>query len=236
MYESPWHGRHVPEWDEDQERLAEWVHSLTMPAGIMCCNDVRGQQVLDACHRVHIAVPEEIAVVGVDNEKVLCKLCDPPLSSVAPNPERIGYEAAELLDQLISGKSPGSEERLIPPLYVVTRQSSDTLGIDDTDVASALRFIRENACVGATVEDVVRHVAISRSQLERRFRKYLNHSPHTEIRIVQVKRVKELLMDTDLSLSAIARQAGYVHSEYMSVVFKRLTGQTPGEFRRGNVS
>jgi LacI family transcriptional regulator len=112
------------------------------------------------------------------------------------------------------------------------RQSSDILGIDDREVAAAVRHIRENACSGITVGDVVDHLSVSRSCLERRFRKYVGRSPQEEIRLVQIKRVKQLLAETDLALEGIAKLAGYVHPEYMSVVFKRTTGQTPGEFRR----
>jgi LacI family transcriptional regulator len=231
VYQSPWHGRHVPAWDKDQQRLVAWLRSLSKPLGLMACNDVRGQQVLNACHMADVHVPEEIAVVGVDNEQVLCELCDPPMSSVEPNPERIGYEAAALLDRLMAGEKVSASEMLIPPLGVVARQSSDITRIDDPDVAAALTFIRQNACNGASVEQVVAHVAVSRSILERRFRKHVGHSPQTEIRQVQLKRVQQLLVETDLSLEAIARLAGYVHPEYMSVVFKRLIGATPGQYR-----
>jgi LacI family transcriptional regulator len=232
LYESPWHGRNVPEWGKDQERMARWIRTLPKPLGLMACNDVRGQQVLNACRSVDAAVPDEVAVVGVDNEEVLCELCDPPLSSVMPNPEQIGYEAAELLDRLINeGRTP-VEERAIKPLGVVARQSTDVLGIEDPDVAAAVRHIRENACNGLTVDDLVAALSVSRSLLERRFRRCLRRSPQQEIRLVQLKRVRQLLSETTLTLDAIAALAGYEHPEYMSVVFKRLTGQTPGEYRQ----
>jgi LacI family transcriptional regulator len=231
VYESAWHGEHVPAWGKDQQRLAAWLDALPKPLGLLACNDLRAQQVLNACHTREVHVPEAMAVVGVDNEQVLCELCDPPLSSVAPHPERIGYEAAALLDRLMAGDSVPVEETLIPPLGVVARQSSDITRIDDPDVAAALTFIRQNACNGASVEQVVAHVAVSRSVLERRFRKHLSHSPQTEIRLVQLKRVKQLLAETELSLEAIARLAGYIHPEYMNVVFKRITGTTPGQYR-----
>jgi LacI family transcriptional regulator len=232
VYESAWHGPHVPDWDKDQQRLMAWLRVLPRPMGLLACNDLRAQQVLNACHKLEVHVPEEMAVVGVDNEQVLCELCDPPLSSVAPHPERIGYEAAALLDRLMAGASVPVAETLIPPLSVIVRQSSDITRIDDPDVAAALTFIRRNACSGASVEQVVAHVSVSRSILERRFRKHLGHSPQREIRLVQLKRVKQLLAETDLALEAIARLAGYLHPEYMNVVFKRLTGTTPGQYRQ----
>jgi LacI family transcriptional regulator len=173
-----------------------------------------------------------VAVVGVDNEKVFCELCDPPLSSVEPNPRQVGYEAAELLDRLMAGDQPPARPKLIAPLRVVVRQSTDVLGVDDPDVSAAMRYIREHACSGASVADVTGHVLLSRSALERQFRRHLGHSPQEEIRLVQLKRVKQLLSETDLSLESIAKLAGYKHPEYMSVVFKRTVGQTPGEYRR----
>jgi LacI family transcriptional regulator len=231
VYESPWHGRYVPEWDKEQEAIALWIRRLPKPLGLMACNDVRGQQVLNACRASGMVVPEEVAVAGVDDEQVLCDLCDPPLSSVTPNPERIGYEAAEWLDQLMSGGTIDARERVVAPLGVTTRQSSDVLGVEDPDVAAAVSLIRQEACRGLTVDQIADRVSISRSQLERRFRKYLGHSPQSEIRRVQLKRVRQLLTETDLSLSSIASLAGYVHPEYMNVVFKREIGQTPGDFR-----
>ncbi|HZK82552.1 MAG TPA: helix-turn-helix domain-containing protein, partial [Humisphaera sp.] len=187
--------------------------------------------VLDACQRVDLSVPEEAAVIGVDDDAVLCNLCHPPLSSVVPNAERVGYEAAGLLDRMMNGHKPPSEPMLIPPLGVTTRQSSDVLAIDDRTVAAALRFIRERACGGCSMKDLLRHVPMSRSLLERRFRDYLGRSPQAEIRAVQLKRVRQLLAESDLSLDQIAPLAGYSHPEYMSVVFKRETGQTPGQYR-----
>jgi len=232
VYESTWLGRQAPAWDKDQEQIARWLRALPKPLGLMACNDLRGQQVLNACRLAGAIVPEEVAVVGVDNEVVLCELCDPPLSSVAPNAERIGYEAAKMLDRLMAGERVPIRERLIEPLGVVTRQSTDVLRIDDPDVAAAVSFIRERACSGLTMGQVLRHVAVSRSLLERRFRKYLGRSPQAEIRLVRLKRVKQLLAETDLSLAAIAQLAGFTHPEYMSVLFKRLTGQTPCDYRR----
>lgn len=232
VYESPWGGRTAHPWEEEQERIGQWLQSLPRPIGVFAVNDSRGQHVLDACPRVNLSVPEEVAVLGVDDDQLLCELCDPPLSSVVPNPERIGYEAAALLERLMDGETIHQKHWLIEPLGVTTRQSTDVLAIDDPDIALAVRFIRENACRGASVQDLLAQVPLSRTILERRFRKYLGRSPQAEIRVVQLKRVKQLLAETDLSLERIADLAGYQHPEYLSVVFKRETGQTPGQFRR----
>lgn len=231
VWESPWVGPHAQAWEREQAQIGRWLQSLSLPAGLMACNDMRGQHVLDACQRLDLAVPEEVAVIGVDDDAVLCNLCHPPLSSVVPNAERVGYEAAALLDHLMSGGVATEPLRLIEPVGVRTRQSSDVLAVDDPAVAATLRFIRERAFHGCSMKDVIRHSAMSRSVLERKFREYLGHSPQAEIRLVQLKRVKELLAESDLPLTAIAALAGYTHPEYMSVVFKRATGQTPGQFR-----
>ena len=233
VYRSPWHAGRDRDWDDQQQRLCQWLSSLPQPAGVMACNDMRGQHVLDACRRLELPVPEALAVVGVDNDELLCELCDPPLSSVQPSAERVGYEAAALLDRLMRGEPPpAGGPLLVPPHGVVTRQSTDVLAIDEPQVAAALRYIRERACDPIGVADVLRHVPLSRSILERRFRKYLGRSPQAEIRQVQLKRVRQLLLETDLPLDRIANLAGYEHAEYMSVVFKRELGITPGAYRK----
>ncbi len=231
-YDSKWPGLHAPEWDKDQSQTAAWIATLPKPLALMGCNDLRGQHVLDACRRMDLAVPEEVAVIGVDDEQLLCELADPPLSTVVPASEQIGYEAAELLDRLMSGRRHRARQKTIQPSGVVTRQSTDVLAIADADVAAAVRYIREHACGGITVPDVLRRVPLSRSVLERRFRKYLGRSPQAEIRAVRIKRCKQLLVETDLPLDRIARLGGFEHAEYFSVVFKRMAGQTPGAYRR----
>ena len=232
VYESRWNQRHSRPWEQSRQKLAAWLKSLPKPIGIMAGNDLRGQQVLDACREAEIVVPDEAAVIGVDNDELLCSLCDPPLSSVIPNAERIGYEAASVLEQLIGGTRPTQRERLIAPLGIATRQSTDILAIGDANIAAAVRLIRESACKGLTVSEIARRTAVSRSVLERGFHKYLGRTPQAEIRLVQINRIKELLFQTELPLSRIAELTGYDHPEYMCVVFKREVGCTPGHYRQ----
>lgn len=231
VYRSAWDGSNVLSWDQSQRHLVQWLHSMARPCGVMACNDMRGQQVLDACALASMAVPEEVAVVGVDNDTLLCSLCDPPLSSVIPNSEAVGFSAAELLSKMMDGEQPVQREFLVEPLSVARRQSTDVVAVDDIQVATALQFIRQNACRGISVADVTDNVAISRSSLERKLRKFLGRTPQQEIRNVQVKRVSELLATTDLTAERIADLCGFEHAEYMYVVFKRETGMTPGAFR-----
>ena len=216
------------------EDIAGWVGRLPKPVGVMACYDLRGQQVLDACRRRGIAVPDEVAVIGVDNDELLCNLSDPPLSSIIPNTHRTGYEAAALLDRLMAGKKVRSLTNLIPPLGVATRQSTDVLAIEDRHVVQAVRFIRERACDGIHVRDVLKAVPQSRRLLEARFKKLIGRTPHEEILRVRLNRARELLSSTDLSLAAIAERTGFVHSEYLSVVFKRETGAPPSQYRALN--
>lgn len=234
IYTSPWGGPRAQPWEKEETRLAAMLHALPRPLGVLACNDLRGQHVLEACARVGLRVPEDVAVIGVDDDVLLCELCDPPLSSVVPNAEGVGYEAAALLDRLMAGKAPPQEEQLIAPLGIATRQSTDILAVEDPQIAMALRYIREHACEGATVGDVLCHVPLSRTMLERGFRKYLGRSPQQEIRSIQVKRVKQLLADTNLKLAEIAELAGFKHPEYLNVAFKREAGQTPGNYRQAS--
>lgn len=232
VYESPRGGAQA--WKRDQSQLVDWLATLKKPLGVFATNDLRGQHVLDACARLDLAVPENVAIIGVDNDELVCGFCQPPLSSVIPNPERIGYEAAAWLDRLMQGEKPTTIEIEIPPQGIAVRQSSDVYAVSDATVAAALSFIREHACEGVTVNDVVEHLSVSRSWLERSFRKQVRHSPQAEIRGVQIKRCKELLRTTTLPLDKIAYLAGFEHPEYMSVVFKRITNETPGNYRKTN--
>jgi len=198
----------------------------------MACYDIKAQQLLDICRELEIAVPEEAAVIGVDNDRTLCALADPPLSSVICNSRRAGYEAASLLDRVMSGESVSPDAILIEPLGIETRQSTDILAIDDPHVAVALRFIREQACRGINVGDVLSRVPISRRVLESRFGKLLGRTPHQEITRRRIAHVKRLLMETELPLSTIATRTGFQHDEYMTVAFKKQVGLPPSKYRQ----
>jgi LacI family transcriptional regulator len=214
------------------DELAAWLRDLPKPAGILACYDIRGREVLDACRRAAIAVPDEIAVIGVDDDELLCELSDPPLSSVVLDTRRTGWVAAELLAAMMAGRSVRPEARLILPLGVTTRRSTDTLAIEDADIRAAVRFIRDHACEGIGVADVVTRVPLSRRVLEARFEKLLGRTPHAEILRVRLERAKALLARDEWSLETIARHTGFKHGEYLSAVFKREFGETPGRFRQ----
>jgi len=216
---------------KDAEQVARWIKDLPKPVGLMACNDMRGQQVLDACRAVGAAVPDDVAVVGADNDEVLCDLSNPTLSSVVPNTQRIGYEAAALLGRMMSGGKGPSSAIFIEPTGVITRRSSEVLAVEDRRIAAAAHFIREHACEGIDVGDVLRAVPLSRSTLERRFAAIMGRSPKEEILRVRLNRAKQLLVETDFSLSLIAEKLGLEHTEYFGRIFKKKFGLTPGRFR-----
>lgn len=220
----------VPSSREHRQLLA-WVRGLPKPTGVMACYDIKAQQLLDVCREADIAVPEEVAVIGVDNDEVLCNLAAPPLSSIMPNTHGAGYRAACLLDRMFRGEQIGEKAYLMPPLGIATRQSTDVLAIDDPDVAGAVRFIREHACDGINVSDLLSAVPLTRRVLESRFRRILGFTPHEMIAKTRTDRVKQLLTETDLAMPTIAERAGFRHVEYMSTAFKNRTGLSPQRYR-----
>ena len=219
--------------DCEQEELEVWLQRLPRPAGIMVCNDQWGQVVLESCRHLEMVVPEEIAVIAVDNDAPLCAVCNPPLSSVEPRHEEVGYEAARLLDQLMQGGQSPADPTLVPGGDVVTRRSSDVQAVYDPDVAVALRFIYEYACDGLKVNDVVEYVATSRSTLQRRFAETVGRSIHEEILRIRLERARQLLTSTPLPIGQIARKVGFEHQEYMGSVFRKKLGLTPLQVRKG---
>lgn len=219
-------------WELEMDAIAAWVSRLPKPAAVLASDDFRGLQLLAACRRAGIAVPEQVAVIGVGADEIACELADPPLSSVILNAWRMGYEAARLLDRMMRGAGAAGGEVRIPPLDVASRQSTDVTAIADPVVAGALRFIREHACDGINVEDVLRHMSMSRTALQDHFRKSLRRTIHDVLVDARIARMKELLAHTTLSLEQIADKTGLKYAEYMSSVFKRRTGWTPARYRR----
>ena len=232
-HHAPAQGERPANWERHQADVARWVAALPKPVGIFACTDQLAFWLLDACRRAGVAVPEEVAVVGAENDETLCTMARPQLSSVAFDGERVGYEAAALLDQLMAGEPKPAGPILVPPAGLVVRQSSDIMAIDDPYVASAVRYIREHACHGINVADVVKHAGLSRTLLERRMRQAIGRTPGEEIIRLRFNRVKQLLTETELSLAAIANRCGFEHPQYMAEAFKKHFGITPGTYRSG---
>jgi LacI family transcriptional regulator len=213
------------------DALVDWVRGLPQPIGLMACNDVRARQVLSACDEAGIRVPDEIGVIGVDNDELVCTFCNPSLSSVDQDVRRVGYEAAAMLDRLMSGESCPQDVVLAPAVHVAQRGSTDAVVVADPELRELVRFIREHACEGLTLDDLVAHASLSRSTLQRWFARQLHRSPSDEIDRVKLARIKELLTTTELPLSEIARLSGYEHFETLHRFFKAKVKMTPSSYR-----
>jgi len=218
-------------WAKEQKHLAAWIESLPKPIGLMAANDQRGRHVIEAARIAEVKVPDEVAVIGVDNDEVMCEMCTPSLSSVALNTRRIGYMAAELLRKLMDGAKVPSKPEKIEPLGVVARESTDTLALDDRQIADAVRFIRTNCHRPIQVSDVLEAVPVSRKTLEVRFQKALGRTPHAEIQRLRLDRVKQLLVQTDWPLKRVANSSGFTYAEHMHAVFRNHMDMTPNEYR-----
>jgi LacI family transcriptional regulator len=225
-------------WEREQPLLARWLKGLPRPIGLMACNDDRGREVLEACRAAGLRVPDDVAVVGVDDDELLCELADPPLSSVALNAEAGGYRVAALLDQMMkararSGRLARKPQRLlVEPLGVVTRRSTEIVALDDPEIAAALHYLHDHAAEPIGVGDLVEHLMISRRNLEIRFRRTTGRTIHQELQRVRIERARRLLRETDLPIARIAAAAGFTSPSYLAQVFRRSTGATPARYRR----
>jgi LacI family transcriptional regulator len=213
------------------QEIANWLSQLPRPVGVFCVNDLVGTWVAEVCELLEFSVPDDVAILGV-NDDPFCLETSPPLSSIRLPDRQIGYEAARLLDRILRGEKLPAKPILLPPEVVEVRQSTNTLAMKDPHVVRAVRFIRENAKGALTVEDVLDHASVSRQGLDLRFRKALGHTVFAEIRRVQIEQAKQLLRDTDQTMEAVARNAGFGSGIHLSLEFKKRTGQSPGAYRR----
>ncbi len=231
VFKSRFGGKSTTRWGKQQQQLAEWLHSLPKPLGVMCCHDDRGPQVLEACRMAKLDVPNEVAVMGVDNDEFLCGLAIPSLSSIDVNAERIGYEAAWMLDEMIGGKTKLAKPVFFPPLGVVARQSTDLVACDDPRIAAAVHLIQQHACNYLKVADIEKQLAVSRSSLNRRFKQIVGRSPKQEILRIQIETAKRKLVDTEAPIYAISERVGFRETKYFIAVFRKLVGITPRAYR-----
>ncbi len=230
--EYPPHDGPMPAASGGSEQIRRWLAGLPKPLGVFCIDDSMGVWVCEVCRRTGVRVPEEVAVLSADDDDMFCSIVYPHLSSIAVPAEQVGFEAARLLDAMLSGRKPPKRPVMLPPMDVTTRHSTDVMAIEDIFVIEAVRFIRENAQRGIRVEEVAEAVSMSRRALERRFRKLIGRSPFTEIRRVQIERVKMLLARTDETLETLAPECGFSSVARMAPAFKDATGMTLGGYRR----
>lgn len=215
-------------------KVIAWINQLPKPVGILAFDDTAAHDLAEACLEAEIAVPEAVAIVGVNNDDLLCESAWPPLSSVDADFGRIGYTAAETLDRMLSGTSPKDVDActLLAPLGVVQRHSTDTLAVPNEDLADAVRYIRENACVPCTIKDVLRHVPVGRRWLERQFVRYFGRTPHEEIARVRIETALRLLKMSNLDVIDISGRCGFSELKTFYTAFRKATGTTPAAFRR----
>jgi len=216
----------------DDAHPGDWLASLPTPIGLFAANDSLALRAVNACNSRGIRVPESIAVLGVDDDELICNLATPSISSIDHGMRRLGYEASALLDRLMAGEAPPDQPLVIQPVEVVQRQSTDTLAVADPDLREALRFIRRRACDGIRAADVLDHVPVSRRKLEMGFKRLLRRTVHEEITRVRLDRARRLLRETRLALPEIAAASGYRSAARLSEAFRRQFGQTPSAFRR----
>src|SRR6185295_10790874 len=193
----------------EQKRLARWLKTLPRPAGVMASNDQRARHVLEAARLAGLRIPDDLAVIGVDNDETLCELSTPSISSVALDTDTIGFQGAAMLDRLMGGRRVPRRAELVPPLGVIARRSTDMLAMADPSVVAAVRFIDANISRPIRISDVLRVTQLSRKTLEVRFRRGLGRTPHQELQRRRLERVKTLLQQTDWPLKQIARAAGF---------------------------
>ena len=219
------------DWGIEQKRLSAWLQQLPKPVGVLAANDTRGRQVIEACRIADIEIPDEVAILGVDNDELICEASDPPLSSIVTDNEGCGYRAAEMLDALMLSKWRKQRVDYYGPQYVVQRRSTETTMIDDKIVARSVEFIRLNSASPISVGDVAGHLDLSRRLLELRFKESLGRTIRDEIQRARMSRVRNLLLGTDLRIAEIASLCGFQNEYYLCVAFKRFFGITMSQFR-----
>ena len=221
-----------PEWEDQFEKpLGKWLLGLPEQTGVIAAYDPQAMRVLNVCRQLGIEVPDQLAILGIDNDEHLCNLVTPPLSSLDRNAESVGYKAAELLDAKINRKKILPSPVVIPPKGVVARRSTDITAVSDPDVFAALKYIADFATRGISIDEVALHVGLSRSTLGRLFQKTIKRSPKAEIMRIRLNHAKFLLSHTDLPVRSIALRTGYKTVEYFITMFKRHAGMTPNKYR-----
>jgi LacI family transcriptional regulator len=220
-------------WPRERRAMSRWLESLPKPLGLMVCNDDCARQVIEACKAAQVLVPSELGIVGVDNDEVVCGLSDPPLSSVAVNFERAGYDSARTLDRLMSGKEPDSNRIVVRATHVVVRRSTDVIAVEDAIVAKALRFIRANLKgEQLSVGEVARSAGVSRRVLEKRFRHELGYSVLSEIRRVRTNKIAQLLVETQMPICEIAEALGFADIQHFARYFRSAKNISPLAYRK----
>ncbi|OBW95415.1 DNA-binding transcriptional regulator [Gallibacterium salpingitidis] len=225
------HETHSQNWQQAQQELTEWILSLPKHTGIIAVTDARARHLLQTCDLLDIPVPDQLCIIGIDNEELIQAFSRVPLSSVRQGTKNMGYQAAKLLHALIENRPIKHSPFLIPPINVEARTSTDYRSIQDPLIIQALHYIRLNACSGIKVEQVLDYVKASRSNLENRFRIEMGKTIHQVLHDEKMNKAKQLLNDTQIPIQEIAEICGYPSVQYFYFVFKKEFQQTPNEYR-----
>jgi LacI family transcriptional regulator len=212
--------------------LNGWLKTLPLPIGIFACNDGLAMILNEACRQVGLTVGQDIAIIGVDNDENVCYMEYPPLSSIDLPTLTIGFKAGEMLDKLMNSEQIHEKQIFLKPKVVITRQSSEIMAVKDNDVKEAVLFINKNVAKSITVTDVCDEVCISKRSLEKKFKMALGYSPGHQILITHVRQAKQLLIETNNAVSKIAQMSGFNSPERMCVMFKKVIGLSPTNFRK----
>jgi LacI family transcriptional regulator len=221
-------------WKNVKTQVRRWLKRLPKPVAILADHDVAAHDLAEMCQLLGLRVPDEVAILGVDNDELECQLAFPPLSSIAIPAEKIGFEAAKLLDRLLSGRTVTTQPILLPPTQVVTRHSTSMFAVDEPIVTAAMHYIRNHVSEPLRVSMIAERLAVRRRTLEQKFRELLGRSVLDEVHSVRIEKVKMLLMDRELSIAEVAKQSGFCSPQRMATLFRKMTGLAPGEFRRQN--
>jgi LacI family transcriptional regulator len=219
-------------WPREQDFLVEWLKVMPHPVGIFACNDERARDVIESCTIAGLRVPEDAAVLGTDNDELVCEMAHVPISSVALNVHRAGYQAAELLDKMMKEKTYLKTRIAVQPNRVVVRHSTDMLAIEDSSVAKAIKFIRQQVRKPIQVTDVADAVALSRRALYEKFQSVLGCSVHQYIKSMRVEEIARLLVESDVNISKIAFLMGFASEDHIAQYFRKHKGINPSEYRK----
>ena len=220
-------------WTEEEPLIKEWLRSLPKPIGLFCVNDDRAVSIIEACRELEFSIPEEISILGADDDEHICELENPPLTSVRISSDQAGYKAAELMHRMMQGSEKMEGQLIVAPATGISaRQSTDILMVRNTEVRKALRFIRENVNKSIRVTDVVAATALSHRSLNDQFHKELGTSIGKQLTRARINYIIRLLTDTSMRIQEVASTVGYDDDRHFSRYFKRATGLTPKAYRR----
>jgi len=223
-------------WYYKPSSLSRWLKSLPKPIGLMTCDDNQGQHITEVCRQLGIRIPEEVAVLGVDNDEMICDLSDPPLSSIALDAEKGGYDAAKLLDHMIKHGTSKYYDIIVKPVQVITPHSTDIYATNDDHIASSLKYIHQNIDKNLHVDEVVKQVPLSRRALEKRFLEITGYPIYKYIFNLRIEKFTQKLLDTDMSVFEIALDMGLTDSKNIARQFRQAKGCSPSVYRNRYVA